>query len=397
MKLNETPSGERITIGFFGMRNAGKSSLVNALTDQSVSVVSDTPGTTTDPVKKAMELLPLGAVVIVDTPGFDDVGDLGELRVKTTRRTLAYTDIAVVVIDAQKGISPIDILLISELEKRNIPYVKAYNKSDASSVVYDDGIAVSARDKKGIEELKAAICGVYRTSAENKRIVTDILCDNPTAVLVMPIDEAAPKGRIILPQQQTVRDILDAHGTCICCQPEQLSKVLDGMASPPDIVITDSQVFGKVARIVPDDIPLTSFSILFARYKGELQTLVDGAMKIHYLNDNDTVLISEGCTHRRSCKDIGSVKIPNMMRLFTKKELNFVFSSGGEFPDDLSGISLVVHCGGCMLNQKEMHYRMATAEQNGVPMVNYGVAIAEMNGILRRSLKVFPDIKVDKF
>ncbi|MBR6534184.1 MAG: [Clostridia bacterium] len=397
MKLNETPSGERITIGFFGMRNAGKSSLVNALTDQSVSVVSDTPGTTTDPVKKAMELLPLGAVVIVDTPGFDDVGDLGELRVKTTRRTLAYTDIAVVVIDAQKGMSMLDISLISELEKRNIPYVKAYNKSDASTVVYDDGIAVSARDKKGIEELKAAICGVYRSSTENKRIVTDILCDDPTVLLVMPIDEAAPKGRIILPQQQTIRDILDAHGACICCQPEQLSKMLECMESPPDIVITDSQVFGKVASIVPDDIPLTSFSILFARYKGELQTLVDGAMKIHSLNDGDTVLISEGCTHRRSCKDIGSVKIPNMMRSFTKKELNFVFSRGGEFPDDLSGISLVVHCGGCMLNQKEMHYRMATAEQNGVPMVNYGVAIAEMNGILRRSLKVFSDIKVDKF
>lgn len=397
MGLNETPSGERITIGFFGMRNAGKSSVVNALTGQSVSVVSDTPGTTTDPVKKTMELLPLGPVVIIDTPGFDDEGDLGELRVKATRRTLAYTDVAVIVIDGTKGEHPLDKAIMNELKKRNVPYIKVYNKCDAFDTVYDDGIAVSAKTHHGIAQLKEALGRSYKQGENEKRIVTDILPKHPFVLLVMPIDEAAPKGRIILPQQQTIRDILDAHGSCACCQPQELGKTLDCIGRKPDMVITDSQVFGKAASVVPCDIPLTSFSILFARYKGELQTLVDGAMKIHSLNDGDTVLISEGCTHRRSCKDIGSVKIPNMMRSFTKKELNFVFSSGGEFPDDLSGISLVVHCGGCMLNQKEMHYRMATSEQNGVPMVNYGVAIAEMNGILRRSLEVFPDIKIEKF
>ncbi len=394
MGLNDTPSGERINIGFFGMRNAGKSSVVNALTGQSVSVVSSTAGTTTDPVKKAMELSPLGAVVIIDTPGFDDEGTLGELRVKTTRRTLAYTDIAVLVIDAQKGICPLDEVLISEFENRKIPYVKVYNKCDLAKAPISDGICISAKNNVGINELKAKIGEVLKTNAEKKRLISDILPPNALCVLVIPIDEAAPKGRLILPQQQTIRDLLDNNMSCVCCQPEQLQNTLDSLKRSPDLVITDSQVFGKISSILPKNIPLTSFSILFARYKGQLQTLTDGAFSICKLKDGDTVLISEGCTHRRSCKDIGSVKIPNMMRKYTNKELNFVFSSGGEFPEDLNGIALVVHCGGCVLNEKEMMYRISTAKTCGVPMVNYGVAIAEMNGILRRSLEIFTDISV---
>lgn len=392
MGLNATPSGERITIGFFGMRNAGKSSVVNALTGQTVSVVSDTPGTTTDPVKKAMELLPLGPVVIIDTPGFDDEGDLGALRVKATQRTLAYVDIAVLVIDAHKGLSPLDTALINEFNSRSIPFIKVYNKCDDACLCPPDGLCASAKNNTGIHELKEKLGQILKSDTEKKRIVSDILPQGATCILVMPIDESAPKGRLILPQQQTIRDLLDSNMTCACCQPEQLTDVINALSKKPDLVITDSQAFKYVSSVLPPDVMLTSFSILFARYKGQLQALVNGAFAISALNDGDTVLISEGCTHHRTCNDIGSVKIPNMLSKFTGKQLNFKFTSGGEFPDTLEGISLVLHCGGCMLNEKEMTYRIRTAQAWNVPIVNYGVAIAEMNGILRRSLEIFSNL-----
>lgn len=396
MGLNDTVSAERVHIGFFGMRNAGKSSVVNAVTGQELSVVSDVKGTTTDPVKKAMELLPVGPVVIIDTPGFDDEGVLGEKRVEKTREILAKTDIAVLVVDSVSRKSSADEELIEEFKNRELPYITVYNKKDLLELTpkaADNEIYVSALSGENIYELKEKIAALAKTKGEKKYIVSDMLEEGDIAVLVTPIDESAPKGRLILPQQMTLRDILDAHCTAIVCQEEELRGLLSSLNKKPKLVITDSQAFGKVSKAVPEDIPLTSFSILLARYKGELEALVEGAAKLKNLKDGDRVVISEGCTHHRQCNDIGTVKMPGWIKEFSGCEPEFVFTSGGEFPKYLDGISLVVHCGGCMLNEKEMKNRIKLCREAGVPIVNYGVAIAQMHGILKRSLEIFPDLE----
>ena len=396
MGMNDTPAAERLHIGFFGVRNAGKSSLVNAVTGQELSVVSDVLGTTTDPVKKAMELLPLGPVVIVDTPGIDDEGELGGLRVRRAKEALAYTDVAVLVVDVKKGLTEADKGLIRTFEEKGTPYLVVYNKADLLAKIPDTGareLYVSAQKGIGITELKEKIAALGNTAKKEKPIVADLLKSGAVAVLVVPIDKAAPKGRLILPQQQTIRNLLDAGDTAIVCRDEELAETLNKLTAPPDIVITDSQVFGKVAKILPPELPLTSFSILFARYKGNLEALVRGAAMLDRLKDGDMVLISEGCTHHRQCEDIGTVKLPKWLSDYTKKNLQFAFTSGGTFPDDLSPYALVIHCGGCMLNEKEMASRMARAEAQKVPMTNYGVAIAQMHGILRRSLSPFGEFE----
>ncbi len=393
MGLNDTVSAERIHIGFFGMRNAGKSSLVNAVTGQELAVVSDVKGTTTDPVKKAMELLPLGPVVIIDTPGIDDEGELGELRIKKAKQALAQTDIAILVVDSQVGLSDKDKELIAEFNARNTPYIIAYNKSDLYSAPTDGkSIAVSAKNKTNINELKEKIASLAKSAKSEKHIVSDLIKDADTVVLVIPIDESAPKGRLILPQQQTIRDILDSGCTAICCRDTELSQTLSSLAKKPSLVITDSQAFGRVSKDVPDDIPLTSFSILFARYKGDLAKLVEGASMLSKIKDGDKILIAEGCTHHRQCNDIGTVKMPRWIEEFSGVKPEFRFTSGTEFPDNPEEYALIVHCGGCMLNEKEMQSRIAKAISGGVPIVNYGIAIAHMNGILRRSIGIFPDI-----
>lgn len=394
MSLNDTPSGERVHIGFFGRRNAGKSSVVNAVTGQELSVVSDVKGTTTDPVTKAMELLPLGAVVIIDTPGFDDEGDLGELRVKKTKQILNRTDIAVLVIDSAVGMTETEHQLVRLFKEKDIPYIIAYNKSDIlnRAVGSENEISISAADKTNIYELKEKIAALVRTDNSGKRIVGDLISEEDVIVLVTPIDEAAPKGRIILPQQQTLRDILDAGAIAAVTKEFQLEATLKKLSSKPKMVITDSQAFAMVSKIVPEDIPLTSFSILMARYKGFLETAVAGAAAIPMLKDGDSVLISEGCTHHRQCGDIGSVKLPALLKKTTGKNLNICLTSGREFPEDLSPYSLVIHCGGCMLNEREVTYRRKTAEDQEVPFTNYGIALAYMNGILKRSLEIFPDL-----
>lgn len=394
MSLNNTPSSERLHIGFFGLRNAGKSSLVNAVTGQELSVVSDVLGTTTDPVKKAMELLPLGPVVVIDTPGFDDTGYLGEKRVLKTRKVLASVDIAVLVIDASKGISEDDKTLISLFKERKIPFVIAYNKSDLTQIALTEKneIAVSAVSGQNINELKELIASLINTK-EEKFILADLVESGDTVILVTPIDSSAPKGRLILPQVQTLRELLDLHCNALICQPEELKSTIDNLKAKPKLVITDSQVFGKVSKDVPEDIALTSFSILFARYKGDLETLVKGAAALKNLNDGDKILISEGCTHHRQCGDIGTVKLPKWISEYTKKSIAFDFTSGGDFPDDLSDYAMVVHCGGCMLNQREMEYRINSAKAESTPIVNYGVLIAHVHGILRRSLSPFENLK----
>lgn len=396
MGLNETPSAERVHIGFFGMRNAGKSSLVNAVTGQEIAVVSDVKGTTTDPVKKAMELLPIGPVMIIDTPGIDDEGDLGELRIKKTRQALSYTDVAVLAVDASKGLAVPDKELIDIFKEKKIPYIIAYNKADLLSDVpkrNDNEIYVSAKNKENIFELKEMIGGLLKYRQEEKHIVSDIISRGDVIVLVTPIDDAAPKGRIILPQQQTLRDILDSDATAVVCKETELSDTLKMLSAPPKLVITDSQVFGKVSKIVPENIMLTSFSILFARYKGDLESLVRGVKKLEDICDNDKILISEGCTHHRQCGDIGTQKLPLWIKNYTGRTPEFVFTSGTEFPEDLSEFSLIVHCGGCMLNEREMKSRIEGAKAGNIPMTNYGVLIAQMNGILRRSLSPFSDIQ----
>lgn len=396
MGLNDTVSAERIHIGFFGLRNAGKSSVVNAVTNQELSVVSDVKGTTTDPVKKAMELLPIGPVVIIDTPGIDDEGYLGEKRVEKTQEILAKTDVAILVVDATKGKRKHDEELINEFKRRNLPYIVVFNKSDILEkgiALGENEILVSAQTRENIEELKEKIGSLSKSKGESKYIVSDLIEKGDLVVLCTPIDESAPKGRLILPQQLTIRDILDCNAVCITCQDTELKETLDKLSVKPKLVITDSQVFGKVSKIVPDDIKLTSFSILMARYKGDLNTLVNGAIRLKNIKDGDKILISEGCTHHRQCNDIGTVKIPGWIRDFTGAEPEFMFTSGGEFPKDLTGISLIVHCGGCMLNEKEMKNRMKIAAEQNVPMVNYGVAIAQMHGILKRSLEVFQEYK----
>ena len=394
MSLNDTPSSERVHIGFFGRRNAGKSSVVNAVTGQELSVVSDVKGTTTDPVTKAMELLPLGPVVIIDTPGFDDVGTLGEMRVRKTKQILNRTDLAVLIVDNSTGLSDTDKQLIGIFKEKDIPYITVYNKSDiAPKTDCGDGeISVSAVCRENIHELKEMMAHMTKRQGEEKVLVGDLLSEGDFVVLVTPIDESAPKGRMILPQVQAIRDILDANAVNIVTKETQLAETLAKLGTKPRIVITDSQAFGMVSRIVPEDIPLTSFSILMARYKGFLETAVKGAAAINELQDGDTVLISEGCTHHRQCGDIGSVKLPALLKKTTGKAINIALSSGREFPEDLSPYKLVIHCGGCMLNEREMVYRRKNAEDQGVPFTNYGIALAMMNGILRRSLGVFPHL-----
>ena len=395
MSLNETVSAERLHIGFFGMRNAGKSSTVNAVTNQPLSLVSDVKGTTTDPVRKAMELLPLGPVVIIDTPGLDDEGELGLLRVKKARRVLAQTDIALLVVDATVGLSDLDRALIADFQERNLPHIVIYNKADlleSRAALPENGIYVSAVTGENIYQLKEKIGALSKDQENQKRIVGDLLAPGDVVVLVVPIDSAAPKGRLILPQQQTIRDILDAGCMPLACRDTELVRTLESLKAPPKMVITDSQVFGRIKDLVPREIPLTSFSILMARYKGELSELVRGAAQLSRLKDGDKILISEGCTHHRQCDDIGTVKMPKWIGKFSNAQICFDFTSGGGFPENLGDYALVVHCGGCMLNEKEMKHRIRSAMAAEVPIVNYGVAIAHMNGILKRSLELFPQV-----
>lgn len=393
MSLNNTVSAERVHIGFFGMRNAGKSSLVNAVTGQELAVVSDIKGTTTDPVLKAMELLPLGPVVIIDTPGIDDEGELGELRIKKAKQALAKTDIAVLVVDSAAGLCEKDNELIEEFKSRKTPYIIAYNKADIAPLEAEgNSISVSAKTGFNVNELKEKIAALSKEATNEKRIVADLIESGDTVILVIPIDESAPKGRLILPQQQTIRDILDSGCTAVCCRDTELSQTLASLAKKPKLVITDSQAFGRVSKGVPSDIPLTSFSILFARYKGDLAKLVEGASALSKLEDGDKVLIAEGCTHHRQCNDIGTVKMPHWIENFSGAKPEFSFTSGTQFPDSPEEYKMIVHCGGCMLNEKEMQSRLGKAADAGVPVVNYGIAIAHMNGILRRSIQLFPDV-----
>ncbi len=395
MPQNETPSAERLHIGFFGLRNAGKSSLVNAVTGQELALVSEVKGTTTDPVKKAMELLPLGPVVIVDTPGLDDEGYLGDMRVKKAKEALAYTDIAVLVVDAAAGMQPLERELLTVLADKNIPCIIAYNKADLLPEYpkqTDNSIYVSALTKENIYELKEMLGRLGKETKNEKMILADLVSSGDTAVLVTPIDASAPKGRLILPQQQTLRELLDIGAIAVVCKETELARALAQLKEKPKLVVTDSQVFGKVSKVTPPDVPLTSFSILFARYKGSLPTAVQGAAKLDRLKDGDKVLIAEGCTHHRQCEDIGTVKIPAWVRDYTGKSIEFEFCSGTEFPEELSKYALVIHCGGCMLNEKAMRSRIERAVRVGIPITNYGIAIALMHGILRRSLMPFPQI-----
>lgn len=394
MGLNETPTANRVHIAFFGKRNAGKSSIVNAVTGQSLAVVSDVKGTTTDPVYKSMELLPLGPVVIIDTPGIDDKGQLGELRVKKSYQILNKTDIAILVIDSTCGKTKEDDDIIELFVKKNINYILVYNKCDLSGKTSTgkNEINVSATNGTGIEELKNRMASLNTREEPKIPLVGDLIEPSDFIVLVVPIDKAAPKGRLILPQQQTIRDILESKATAIVVQDTELRETLKNLGKKPKLVITDSQVFAKVAYDTPSDILLTSFSILFARYKGDLETTVKGAVALETLQDGDTVLISEGCTHHRQCGDIGSVKLPNWIKNYTHKNINFEFTSGSEFKEDLSPYKMIVHCGGCMLNEREMKYRLHYSEDQQVPITNYGIIIAYMNGILKRSLAVFPSI-----
>ncbi len=395
MSLNDTISAERLHIGFFGLRNAGKSSIVNAVTGQELSLVSNVKGTTTDPVKKAMELLPLGPVVIIDTPGIDDEGELGSMRVKKTKQVLNYIDIGVLVVDSTVGLSTFDKDILYLFQQKKIPYVVVYNKSDLlnKSIELDENsILVSAKDMVNINELKEKIASAVKLQNDNKKVVGDLLNQGDIVVLVTPIDSAAPKGRLILPQQMTIRDVLDAGAIPVVTRETELKTTLQALKDKPRMVITDSQAFGLVSKIVGEDVPLTSFSILMARYKGSLESAVLGAEKMKSLNDGDTVLISEGCTHHRQCGDIGTQKLPKWIKEYSGKELNFKFTSGKDFPEDISDISLVVHCGGCMLTEREMQYRRRFCEENGIPITNYGIVIAEINGILNRSLEPLKEI-----
>lgn len=396
MGLNDKAAAERVHISFFGMRNAGKSSVVNAVTGQSVSVVSPVFGTTTDPVEKTMELLPIGPVVIIDTPGIDDNGELGQLRVKRTKRVLNKTDIAVLVVDATKGLREQDVELQDLFSKKQIPFVTVFNKCDLIDDVPNEtaeSIYVSAENGVNIYELKEKIGKLAGSENNEKRIVSDLIAQGDNVVLVVPIDSAAPKGRLILPQQQTIRDILDAGAVATVVRDTELNKAFASLFEKPKLVITDSQAFGSVGKNTPEDVLLTSFSILFARYKGDLLENVKGAAQLAKLKDSDVVLISEGCTHHRQCNDIGTVKLPRWIKDFCGKDISFEFTSGGDFPEDLSKYALVVHCGGCMLNEREMKYRIRHASDCNVPITNYGIAIAHIHGLLKRALSPFPDIQ----
>ncbi|MCL1836896.1 MAG: [FeFe] hydrogenase H-cluster maturation GTPase HydF [Treponema sp.] len=413
MAMNDTPAANRVHIGFFGRRNAGKSSLVNAVTGQDLALVSDVKGTTTDPVYKTMELLPLGPVMIIDTPGIDDEGELGELRVSRARRVLNKTDIAVLVVEA--GIPPCaaEEELVAIFRAKNVPYIIAQNKYDLVSNINtqrhrgteedelsvppclrvsnseENVLTVSAKTGHNINLLKEKIAALARTGEDDKRLVADLIAPSDFVVLVVPIDKAAPKGRLILPQQQTIRDILEAGAISVVVRESELRDALAGLGIKPSLVITDSQVFAQVSADTPPEIPLTSFSILFARYKGFLDTAVRGAAALNDLQDGDKVLVCEGCTHHRQCEDIGTVKLPRMIRNFCGKEPEFVFRSGGDYPDDLSPYKIVVHCGACMLNEREMQYRRLNAEDQNIPFTNYGIAIAHIQGILERITAMF--------
>lgn len=398
MSLNSTPSADRVHIGFFGRRNVGKSSVVNAVTGQELAVVSEVKGTTTDPVQKAMELLPVGPVVVIDTPGFDDVGTLGELRVRKTKQILNKTDVAVLVLDGTAGVSETEKELLGIFREKEIPFVLAVNKEDLRkpqdvlpdlSEETENIVRISARTGFQIEELKEKIARLAAPRENGRRIVGDLLKPSDFVVLVVPIDSAAPKGRLILPQQQTIRDILESHAVSVVVREHELKETLEKLGKKPAMVITDSQAFARVSADTPREIPLTSFSILFARYKGNLDLLVQGAEAIERLQDGDRVLISEGCTHHRQCDDIGSVKIPRWLKSYTGRELGIEFSSGMEFPEELSEYKLIIHCGGCMLNEREMKYRLKCAQDQGIAITNYGTAIAYMQGILTRSVEIF--------
>ena len=387
---NAISSAERVHIAFFGRRNAGKSSLVNALTGQSVAIVSPVAGTTTDPVRKSMELLPLGPVVMIDTPGLDDEGEVGSLRVGRALRELNRADIAVLVVDASAGMADEDRALLKRFEQKGLPHLTVFNKCDLRATSCGEGeLAVSARTGEGVEALKEALGRLVEKGSERK-LLGDLLEAGDLVLLVAPIDASAPKGRLILPQVRAIRDILDAHAACAVVQPQELPALL-AKTGRPRLVITDSQAFGIVKGMVPEDVPLTSFSILFARFKGVLESAVRGAEAVSTLRDGDKVLICEGCTHHRQCEDIGTVKLPGWIRRFSGAEPQFAFTSGGDFPDDLSPYRLVVHCGGCMLTEREMRYRRGLAADSGVPFTNYGTLIAHINGILRRSLEPFPE------
>ena len=395
MSLNETVSAERVHIAFFGLRNAGKSSLVNAVTGQKLSLVSNVLGTTTDPVKKAMELLPLGPVVIIDTPGIDDEGELGFQRVLRAKQVLNQTNIAVLVVDSLKGLSKLDNDLIESFKEKKIPYIIAFNKADLLEKLpenKENEILVSAEKGININELKEKIAVLSKSVVNNKTLLGDIVKKNDLVVLVTPIDSAAPKGRLILPQQQTIRELLDIGATVIVTKETELEETLLKLKEKPNLVITDSQAFGFVSKIVPKDVLLTSFSILFARYKGDLETVVKGAKELDNIEDGDKILISEGCTHHRQCNDIGTVKLPNWIKNYTKKDITFEFTSGGEFPENLEKYALVVHCGACMLNEAQMKSRIESAIKQGIPITNYGISIAQMNGILKRSVEPFNEI-----
>ena len=394
MGLQDTPSSERVQIGFFGCRNAGKSSLVNAVTNQEMAVVSPVKGTTTDPVTKAMELLPLGPVLIIDTPGIDDEGGLGEQRVKRTKQILNRIDCAVLVVDSVAGKTKADEGLLNLFQEKQIPFLVAYNKSDLQMPVLsgENEVAVSALQKTGIEELKERIAALGKENQKERMLVRDLVKAEDLVVLVTPIDSSAPKGRLILPQQQTIRDLLEADAIPVVTKENTLKTTLESLAKKPAMVITDSQAFAQVSKDTPLDIPLTSFSILMARYKGFLEGAVQGVAAIETLQDGDKVLICEGCTHHRQCEDIGAVKIPRWLRQHTGKELELVHTSGKDFPEDLSPYRLVIHCGGCMLNEREVAYRQKCAADAGIPFTNYGIAIAYMTGILKRSIEIFPKL-----
>ena len=431
MSMNQTPVSERVHIGFFGKRNAGKSSVMNAVTGQELAVVSDVKGTTTDPVYKTMELLPLGPVVMMDTPGIDDEGELGALRVRKSYQVLNKTDVAVLVIDAVQGVCPEDRAILNKIREKKLPYIIAVNKcdlledtadeynpaekeadtgdskpenahfEDKTRKMLEDQLRdfeqeqicyVSAKGKSGIFELKEKIAAIAKPEENTARIVGDLISPSDFVLLVVPIDKAAPKGRLILPQQQTIRDILDTDAVSIVVKEDKVKETIETLGKKPALVITDSQAFAKVSADTPKEIPLTSFSILFARYKGNLKTVVEGVTALDTLEDGDTILISEGCTHHRQCDDIGTVKIPRWIREYTGKEIHIETSSGTEFPEDLKKYRLIVHCGGCMLNEREMKYRQRCAQDQGVPITNYGILIAQMKGILKRSVEVFPGI-----
>lgn len=408
MALNQTPASERIHIGFFGRRNAGKSSVMNAVTGQNLAVVSDVKGTTTDPVYKTMELLPLGPVMVIDTPGIDDEGELGKLRVMKSRQVLNKTDLAILVVDGTEGMKKKDLEMKELFEKKNIPYLVVFNKADLckegsqddstdSSAQTDNGaiaeniVKVSAKTGEGIFELKEKMGAMKKADAE-RDLLEGLVNPGDLVILVTPIDKAAPKGRLILPQQMTIRALLDHGCMAMVVRDTELADALEKLGRKPDLVITDSQAFGKVSKIVPREISLTSFSILMARYKGDLEQVIEGVSMLDRIEDGDKILISEGCTHHRQCNDIGTVKLPGWIKDYTKKDIEFCFTSGTEFPEDLSPYKMIVHCGGCMLNEREMKYRQAWAKDQKTAMTNYGILIAHVHGILKRSVKPFPAI-----